>query len=153
MEVDECGTGNARRQRRHWREMDEEDWKLFDNLTWSTLEKVIEKMPSSSSSSAEVRRRLLLLPVARIIRDAYGMTFRLMRMQSDDPSVEESDLNDLRRLVCRKVEELFNASSDDHQMMAAADDDPPGRRRREEQPAAAAAAAAAPPPPPPPTMP
>jgi len=151
MEVDECGTGNARRQRRHWREMDEEDWKLFDNLTWSTLEKVIEKMPaSSSSSSAEVRRRLLLLPVARIIRDAYGMTFRLMRMQSDDPSVEESDLNDLRRLVCRKVEELFNASSDDQ--MAAADDDPPGRRRREEQPAAAAAAAA-PPPPPPPTMP
>ena len=151
MEVDECGTGrcrNARRQRRHWREMDKEDWKLFDNLTWSTLEKVIEKMPSSSSS-AEVRRRLLLLPVARIIRDAYGMTFRLMRMQSDDPSVEESDLNDLRRLVCRKVEELFiNASSDDHQMMAAADDDPPGRRRREEQPAAAAA-----PPPPPPTMP
>ena len=132
--------------------MDEEDWKLFDNLTWSTLEKVIEKMPSSSSS-AEVRRRLLLLPVARIIRDAYGMTFRLMRMQSDDPSVEESDLNDLRRLVCRKVEELFNASSDDHQMMAAADDDPPGRRRREEQPAAAAAAAAPPPPPPPPTMP
>jgi hypothetical protein len=131
--------------------MDEEDWKLFDNLTWSTLEKVIEKMPSSSSSSAEVRRRLLLLPVARIIRDAYGMTFRLMRMQSDDPSVEESDLNDLRRLVCRKVEELFNASSDDQ--MAAADDDPPGRRRREEQPAAAAAAAAAPPPPPPPTMP
>ena len=91
--------------------MDEEDWKLFDNLTWSTLEKVIEKMPSSSSS-AEVRRRLLLLPVARIIRDAYGMTFRLMRMQSDDPSVEESDLNDLRRLVCRKVEELFNASSE-----------------------------------------
>ena len=150
MEVDECGTGNARRQRRHWREMDEEDWKLFDNLTWSTLEKVIEKMPSSSSS-AEVRRRLLLLPVARIIRDAYGMTFRLMRMQSDDPSVEESDLNNHRRLVCRKVEELFiNASSDDHQMMAAADDDPPGRRRREEQPAAAAAAA---PPPPPPTMP
>jgi hypothetical protein len=133
--------------------MDEEDWKLFDNLTWSTLEKVIEKMPSSSSSSAEVRRRLLLLPVARIIRDAYGMTFRLTRMQFD-PSVEESDLNDLRRLVCRKVEELFiNASSDDHQMMAAADDDPPGRRRREEQPAAAAAAAAAPPPPPPPTMP
>ena len=152
MEVDECGTGrcrNARRQRRHLREMDEEDWKLFDNLTWSTLEKVIEKMPSSLSS-AEVRR-LLLLPVARIIRDAYGMTFRLMRMQSDDPSVEESDLNDLRRLVCRKVEELFNASSDDQ--MAAADDDPPGRRRREEQPAAAAAAAAAPPPPPPPTMP
>jgi len=151
MEVDECGTGNARRQRRHWREMDEEDWKLFDNLTWSTLEKVIEKMPaSSSSSSAEVRRRLLLLPVARIIRDAYGMTFQLTRMQFD-PSVEESDLNDLRRLVCRKVEELFNASSDDQ--MAAADDDPPGRRRREEQPAAAAAAAAAAPPPPPPTMP
>jgi hypothetical protein len=132
--------------------MDEEDWKLFDNLTWSTLEKVIEKMPSSSSSSAEVRRRLPLLPVARIIRDAYGMTFRLMRMQIDDPSVEESDLNDLRRLVCRKVEELFNASSDDHQMMAAADHDPPGRRRREEQ-QPAAAAAAAPPPPPPPTMP
>ena len=149
MEVDECGTGNARRQRRQWREMDEEDWKLFDNLTWSTLEKVIEKMPASSSSSAEVRRRLLLLPVARIIRDAYGMTFRLTRMQFD-PSVEESDLNDLRRLVCRKVEELFiNASSDDHQMMAAADDDPPGRHRREEQPAAAAAAG----PPPPPTMP
>jgi hypothetical protein len=61
------------------------------------------------------------------------MTFQLMRMQSD-PSVEESDLNDLRCLLCCKVEELPNV--DQAAPLLGCQD-----RCRHEEPLAAAAAA------------
>ncbi len=57
-----------------------EDWKLFDDLAWKNLEKVVNELFSDKTK------------VVKTIRHAYRLSFWLMRIQSN-ASVQKTVLN------------------------------------------------------------
>jgi hypothetical protein len=78
-----------------------EDWKLFDDLAWKNLEKVVNELFSDKAK------------VVKTIQDAYRMSFRLMQIQSD-ASVQKTVLNHLKDVLFCKVKELQD--SDDRKI-------------------------------------
>jgi hypothetical protein len=102
-EVYGCGTGCPRTLVRAndadpWNGF--EDWKLYDDLAWKTLKKVVD-----SIFDADTAGRLDL------VQDVYRLSFRILKMQSHFPS-DEIALNALRSELYFRAEYL--CESDDH---------------------------------------
>ena len=78
-----------------------ENWKLFDDLAWKNLEKVVNELFSDKTK------------VVKTIRDAYRLSFWLMRIQSN-ASVQKTVLNHLKDVLFCKMKELHD--SDDREI-------------------------------------
>jgi len=70
------------------------DWKVYDELAWEVLKRVVK-----SVFDVETAGRLDL------VRDAYRMSYRLVKMQSSFP-LDEGALNVLREEVYFRTQEL-----------------------------------------------
>ncbi len=70
------------------------DWKVFDELAWEVMKRVVK-----SVFDVETAARLDL------VRDAYRMSYRIMKMQSEFP-LDEDALNVLRAEMYFRTQEL-----------------------------------------------
>ena len=96
--VDECGTGRPRTPHVCANDADPWEgfgvWKLYDDLAWKTLKKVVDSIFDGDTAG-----RLDL------VRDVYRLSFRLIKMQSHFP-LDEIALNALRSKLYFRAEDL-----------------------------------------------
>ena len=100
--VDECGTGHPRIPRvvctndtDPWEGFGV--WKLYDNLAWKTLKKVVDSIFDGDTAGC-----------LDLVRDVYRLSFRLIKMQSHFP-LDEIALNALRSELYFRAEDLHES--------------------------------------------